>query len=107
MCNALEYVMSGINEYNCHDIVGVPLLPLKGSPQAVNFEKRTVHNHKYIIIKSLVGIIPRVDHLLVDPELSENLTKKLHDMAEANCLQLVLANAEIMYRWLLPRSVHL
>ena len=106
--DALGYVLSDINEHTCGDLVGVPLLPLKGALRAVAFQRPTSHNNKYIFStksKSLVNIIPGTDSLIVDTELPQEVTKKLCEIAEAKRLQLVEVSTQVMCKHLLPASI--
>ena len=104
---ALAYVLHDINEFTCHNLVGIPLLPLK-IEAAVSFERLRGDNHKYIFPSkstSLVNILPGADNLIVDSELPNKTAKKLCEIAGAKCLQLVEVNMEVMCKQLLPVSI--
>lgn len=108
MYEVLEFVLQDLNESTYHELVNVPLLPLKGTTEAITFEQPDSHNNKYIFplkSKSLIGIVPGADKLIIDPEIPKIITKKLCEIARSGILQLKEVDMEVMCKQLLPVSI--
>ena len=106
--DVLEFVLLDLNESTYHDLINVPLLPLKRPTKTVTFEPPNSQNSKYIFplkSKSLIEIIPGADNLIIDPELPKIITKKLCEIARTGILQLREVDTDIMCKQLLPVSI--
>ena len=107
--DVLDYILSDLNENNYHDLVDIPLLPLKGDLQMIAFQKPDDHNIKYIFptqSKALLEIIPGTDHMIVDPELPETINRKLCEISNKQWLQLKEVDTDSLYNTLLPTSIY-
>ena len=103
----LEFVLSDLTKTSFDELVGIPLLPLlDGSIKS--FSKSADQNSLYIFpidMKKQLNLIPRVEHLVVDPNLPETTTKTLCDAALTGNVQIKKVDTEIMCKHLLPQSI--
>ena len=109
VCKFLNFVLSDLGPGTYALLVGIPLLPLKGDSTTTAFQRPSGNNYKYIFppnSKHLLDIVPGADSLIIDPNLPEEISTKLCEIAKSGLLQLKEVDTEVLCRQLLPTSIN-
>ena len=110
VCKILDFVLSDLGQATYALLEGIPLLPLKGDSKGTVFQRPSWYTeYKYIFppnMKHLLDIVPGADSLIVDPNLPEEISTKLCEIARSGLLQLKEVDTEIICKQLLPTSIN-